>query len=155
MSDLEESDLNAARAEIDQLHVFLEQWLRGDVPREAALFQRDFAALFDPAFRMLPPDGGAMDRDRVIAAIEGAHGASPDLRIRIRETELRGTGGDLVAAAYEEHQTGAARSATPNHARRSTALFRRAPGARHGLVWLHLHETWFTPEETAALAFDF
>lgn len=149
------TDLDAARTEIEALHVFLEGWLRGDLPRDADLFAREFAALFDPGFRMLPPDGGALDRDRVIAAIEGAHGASPILRIRIRHTELRGAGGDLVAAAYEEHQTGAARAAAPNHARRSTALFRRDPGARNGLLWLHLHETWFTPEETAALEFDF
>lgn len=149
------TDLDAAQAEIEHLHVFLEGWLRGDLPRERGLFQRDFAALFDPAFRMLPPDGGAVDRDRVTAAIEGAHGASRDIRIRIQNTELLAAGGDLVATAYEEHQTGAARTAVPNHARRSTALFRRVPGARFGLVWLRLHETWFTPDEIAALSFDF
>lgn len=149
------TDLDAARAEIDRLHVFLQGWIGGTLPRDAGLFDRDFAAVFDPDFWMLPPDGGAMDRDRVLAAIEGAHGANAGLRIRIRNAALRGAGGDLVAAAYEEHQRGASRAVAPDHARRSTVLFRRDPGAPHGLAWLHLHETWFTPEEIAALSFDF
>lgn len=144
-----------ARTEIEDLHVFLEEWLTGRATRDDADYDIRFTDRFTDDFLMIPPGGAAVGRDDVLHGLRGAHGASPDLRIRIRNTALVDARDGLVVATYEEHQRGARRAIAPDNARRSTVVFVEDADRPGRLLWRLLHETWLPDDELAALAFDF
>ncbi|WP_017591600.1 DUF4440 domain-containing protein [Nocardiopsis potens] len=128
----------AAAAEIAEHHRFIEAWLRGTAdPGRLG----EFVAMHTPDFTLCGPDGGVLDRDAVASGFGGGHGAAPGIGVRIRGARLVAEEGDLVVAAYEEHQE------APSSVRRSTVVFARDPGARNGLRWKHLHETWIAPPQ--------
>jgi len=128
-------------AEIRRLHVFLEAWLSGQMPADEAVYQTDFADCLSDAFTMIQPGGGRSDKAATVAAIRAGYGKSPDFRISIdRVVEISPAGSpSVLAASYEEHQTGALNSRASN-VRLSTVLFEEGAGGR--LIWRHLQETW-------------
>lgn len=128
----------AAAREIEELHAVFAAWLGDAGRRDAGLFARIEAALA-PDFAMVVPDGRRLARAKVLAALaagEGAHG--PGFAIRIENVALVAEAPGLVAAIYDEVQSG---MTGPSH-RRSTALFRAAPDGPNGLRWAAVHETW-------------
>ena len=128
-------------AEIGDLHRVLEDWLGGVAPRTADAY-RGFSDAIADDFIIIAPDGSVTARDPVVARIEALHGihAGPQnsFRIRIENCALRIDNGPYCLGTYEEWQDLAGRTT----ARLSTVLFRRRAGARNGLEWVHLHETW-------------
>lgn len=129
----------AFRAEAEALHVFLEGWLRGSLPRARI---GEFAAALEPDFEIVEPGGAIRARTEILAQIEAAHGRrageTPGFAIRIAACRLRHADAGLVIGTYEEWQSGAG----PATLRLVTAVMRRRADARHGLAWFHLHETW-------------
>jgi hypothetical protein len=130
-----------AAAEIRDLHVFLVGWLGGALPRNQETFA-DFAGVMAPGFVIISPNGAVTRRDDLLTELEAAHGArgnvEPPFTIRIEKITPAHVRGDLALVAYQEWQDLPAETT----ARQSSALFGRAPDARHGVHWLHLHETW-------------
>ncbi|GAA4073096.1 DUF4440 domain-containing protein [Nonomuraea soli] len=123
------NDRDACEAEIVAHHEVIEGWLRGTVD-DFALFERAQAA----GFTLNEPGGARLDRGRVMEWVEGARGSAPDLKITIVDVRLVAAGETHVVADYIERQ--------PTGDRRATVVFVRDREARHGLRWLHLHETW-------------
>ena len=130
-----------AAGEIRGLHVFLEDWLGGKLPRDAETYA-GFTSMFEPGFVIIGPNGATTRLDDLLPNLEGAHGAragtTPPFAIRIETVTPLHIWGDQALVAYEEWQD----LPEGTTARQSSVLFRRAPEARHGVRWLHLHETW-------------
>lgn len=137
------------RAEIVELHVFLEEWSNAKLPQTDDAFDR-FARVIAPSFEIIGPDGSSGGREPTVEAIRGAYGRWRDKpgRIRIENVRLREADGRLAVATYEEwHDFPYA-----SDGRLSTVLFGANSEAPNGLVWLHLHEVWLEPEAEAAQA---
>ena len=122
--------------EVHALHTFFVGWLR------AGAGHPDFAELesaLAPDFRMVTPDGLALDRPAVIASIRAAKGKRPtDFAIHILEPRPFLEAGEGVLLEFIEQQYRGGEIT----ARRSTALFTSEDAAPRGVVWRHLHETW-------------
>lgn len=131
----------AFEAEVRALHVVIENWLAGRVTKDAESLA-PFSAALAPDFMIISPRGTATERDALLAEFETAHASrkdvSPEFRIRIENCRLRFSDEHTCLGTYEEWQQGG----TTSTARLSTVLFRRDAGARNGLLWQHLHETW-------------
>jgi hypothetical protein len=129
------------RAEVEQLHDFLQGWMGGTLQADPGTFRR-LADVLASDFEMISPDGEPVSRDQMIAGLLPAHGvhAGRSQRFRISITDYRGraVGKDLHVATYREWQVvdGETRG------RLSTALFRSRAGTPNGVEWVHLHETW-------------
>ena len=138
------TDLEArCRAEVVELHEFLELWSNGELQPTEAAFAR-FAAVIAPGFRIIDPDGEVAGRGPIVDAIRRAHGRWLDTpgRIRIERFTLHHTVGDHALATYEEwHEVG-----DDVTGRLSSVLFGPNAGAPNGLEWLHLHEVWISEE---------
>ena len=130
------SDLVApAEREVRARHAFFVDWFAGRAT------EAEFAAAtaaFAPDMWLIGPDGVAQDRAAVLAMLRAARAARPDLAIAIVMGRSLPLGPDHLLATYDEHQ----RLGDRRTARRSTAVFARAPAAPEGVAWLHLHETW-------------
>lgn len=123
--------------EIDELHVFFEQWLTGVLPDSDDAFSRVEAALAD-RFTMVLPSGKVLERGPLLAGLRGGHGTREAFTIRIRDPRLRHHSESLTVATYEEWQ----RTDTSDRGRISTVVFARRTDAPNGLEWVHVHETW-------------
>ncbi|HUT51254.1 MAG TPA: hypothetical protein VM325_18135 [Alphaproteobacteria bacterium] len=130
-----------AAAEIHDLHVFLDGWLSGELPRNAESYA-GFAPVFEPGFVMISPNGATTRLGDLLLNLEGAHGLRagtvPPFAIRVEKVTPLHIWSGHALVAYEEWQD----LPEGTTARQSSVLFRRAPETRHGVRWLHLHETW-------------
>ncbi|MDH3235186.1 MAG: DUF4440 domain-containing protein [Alphaproteobacteria bacterium] len=132
---------NGAAAEIRELHVFLEGWLGGKLPRDVETYA-GFASMFEPGFVMIGPNGVPTRLDDLLPGLESGHGmragTAPPFAIRIENVAPLHIWNEQALVTYEEWQD----LPDGTTARQSSVLFRRAPEARNGVRWLHLHETW-------------
>jgi hypothetical protein len=131
------------RAEIVELHEFLEQWSNAELPATEEAFAR-FGDVMAPAFVIIDPDGEQVGQEPILDAIRAAHGRWREApgHIRIENYRLHHAAGGLALATYEEwHDLGEDRG------RLSTVLFGPNDEAPNGLEWLHLHEVWIDPSE--------
>lgn len=137
MTDIFTNPAQAARAEIERLHAFIESWFRGTMPKDT--FAEGFANRLHTGFENIQPSGDVLSRADLLDPIRDAHGANRDFRIEIRDVRLLGVWPEtnLLQATYIESQSGARNSDARND-RRSTVLF-EAPLGR--LIWRHLQET--------------
>ncbi|WP_165367459.1 DUF4440 domain-containing protein [Phytoactinopolyspora endophytica] len=132
------SDTVAARGEIIRLHRIIERWLSGRASLDGDEFG-GFRDVLAPAFTMVDPDGALVDRERVLEAVQAAHGTEPTIEIRIHDIALVAADAETVVATYREEHRGATSGRSQ---RQATATFIREHRAPHGLRWRHLHETW-------------
>ncbi len=126
-------------AEIREFHDALTDWFTGKSPRTV----EGYSAVSDVIaedFLLISPAGVVTEGTPLTARIEGAHGVQSDVpfSIRIENCRLRVADASYCLGTYEEwnERDGA------TTARLSTALLRANADLRHGLEWLHLHETW-------------
>ncbi len=132
------------RAEVVELHVFLEEWSNAELPDTDEALARD-GEVIAPAFLILDPDGSEAGREPIVAAIRAAHGRWREApgKIRIENFRLHHAAGGLALATYEEwHDLPGG-----GNGRLSSVLFGEDAGAPNGLLWLHLHEVWVEPED--------
>ncbi len=118
-----------------EFHEFLEQWLGGVMPYDAAAVHTQIGN-FDPEFQCLPPTGRVQTRDALLNWLLEAFGSQPGLRIGIEKMNVRRTHEDMVLLTYEEHQL---RQKETNR-RLSSAVFVADPGGTGTGRWFHLHE---------------
>lgn len=142
--------LKALRKEIEDLHVFFEDWFSGRSSSD------EFAARFDHRFDeqtlLIQPGGAALPLDQFKEGLRAAHGSNPDFRIQIRNVTLRREFGELALVTYEEWQRNALASRPPDNARVSSVLF---DTSGETLTWLHIHETWLPEDQVTSDRFDF
>ncbi len=122
--------------EVIDLHRFIQEWMRGSLPKTREAFER-FSEVLSGDFMIIHPGGTSEDRAQVTASFWSAHGSRDDsFRIEIRNPRYRLSSNHYALATYEEWQFGSTTTA-----RVSTVLFRQRD--RNGKpLWVHLHETW-------------
>ncbi len=127
------------RAEVVELHRFLEVWSNAELPETEEAFAR-FSEVIAPSFLIIDPDGETIGRQPIVDAIRAAHGRWSDApgQIRVEDFQLHQSGSDYALATYEEwHEVGG-----ETIGRLSSVLFGPNDGTPNGLEWLHLHEVW-------------
>ncbi|MCZ6508456.1 MAG: hypothetical protein O7A04_10475 [Acidobacteria bacterium] len=131
------------RAEVVELHEFLEQWSNAELPATEEAFAR-FGDVIAPAFLIIGPDGEQAGQESIVDAIRAAHGRWREApgRIRIENYRLHHAAGGLALATYEEWH-----DLDEGLGRLSTVLFGPNDAAPNGVEWLHLHEVWIDPPE--------
>lgn len=129
----------AALAEIDRFHADVTAWFGADP--DSAAFERTAAAI-DPGFRIVRPDGTAMDRAAILALIERGRGMhatmDPPFVIRCEAALVRWCEGRRALVAYVETQRLAGRWTR----RHTLAALVRAVAAPGGVRWTDVAETW-------------
>jgi hypothetical protein len=134
-----------ARAEVEGLHRFFEQWFRGeggDGQGDASpAFARVADALAEP-FQIVFPSGNRASRQALLTELRGNHGSrraeAGTFEILIDRIEVRWELADVCLLTYEEWQ----HASSGTTARLSSAVFQRHDAAPEGVVWLHVHECW-------------
>ena len=126
-------------AEVREFHDALTGWFSGTLART----EQGFSGLADVIaedFVLISPRGVIDQAAPLMAGIEGAHGVQSGVAFSIRTENhmLRFADGSHCLGTYEEWQE---REGVTT-ARLATVLFRVRAELRHGLEWLHLHETW-------------
>ena len=148
--------LAAARAEVEDFHVFFDDWFTGTCPQSETVLEARHANRLAQDFQLIYPGGGVLDRDGLIQGIRGAYGKSPGYKTQIRDVRLRPMEAEgYLLVNYEEWQKNAVNSTPPNNGRLSSAVLRIVSDDPIKLEWLHLHETWLPADVMAADAFDF
>lgn len=133
----------AVRAEVEALHEIFVAWFAGTIAKER--FESEILSRLDPGMTFIAPTGALLDYDALISMLRQRYGSNPDLRITIRNLQIRHVLDSHIVATYEERQFTARTSAPSETVRISTAVFAKAMPLR----WLHVHETWM-PEEQAS-----
>ncbi len=126
--------------EIIELHRFFEDWFMGRLEDSEEGFARFAGALAD-GFTIISPGGKVTGRTDLLRSLRSAHGAyagDGSISIRVANVQQRQASEDHFLLTYEEWQD----SGSGERGRLSSVLFRRRPGARNGVEWLHVHETW-------------
>ena len=122
------------REEVIDLHRFLEQWLKGEVPRGDGQPRRLAEALAED-YAIIHPNGSRGGKAEAVRAFASSYGEkTADYALRITRIETRMLATDICLATYEEDHVGEA-----GRARISTAVLRRRPGSP--IEWLFLQET--------------
>jgi hypothetical protein len=148
--------LAAARAEVDDFHVFFDDWFTGACPRTEELLEARLADRLGQDFQLIYPGGGVIDRAGLIDGVRQSYGKSPGYKTQIRDVRLRPMEANgYLLVNYEEWQKNAANSTPPNNGRLSSVVFRIVSHDPIKLEWLHLHETWLPADVMAADPFDF
>ncbi|MEO9652115.1 MAG: hypothetical protein ABJ360_18560 [Roseobacter sp.] len=128
-------------AETHRLHLFLQDWLRGTLPRTPKGFALFADALADPC-QVVSPLGTITERTALLIEFEAAHGALAEhgtaFAIRIENPQVLQQWDDHALVQYEEWHD----LKDDSSARLSTALFNSGENAPLGVVWSHVHETW-------------
>lgn len=143
--------LDTVRREVDELHRFFVDWMSGAVERSDDVFRTRFLDRCDGDFVYVQPSGVAMHVRDLAPGLEGAYGKNPSFRIAVRDVRVLRQHGEIILATYVEWQRNAS-SPPHDNGRISSVLFRRD---RDALRWLHVHETWLSPEVMAAGPYDF
>ena len=129
--------VDLAIRECVELHAFFLAWLS---PHNGTkLDPQRFERAFDPAFRLVGPDGGVRDRAAIVGWLHDLkEGRGADFRMEVSDFNAVWQQGDAILLEYVETQYLQGKTTQ----RQSTALLKRAPDAPAGMVWVHLQETW-------------
>jgi len=132
------------RNEVEQLHMFFQDWFTGAAAGDEASFARVGAVLADD-FRLISPRGEEYDREGILQVIRAAHGSRPGgIEIWITDFEVRYAVDSLCVATYREWQ----RVDGQQTCRASTVVFRETLTTPNRVEWTHLHETWLPESAT-------
>ncbi|TDJ31482.1 MAG: hypothetical protein E2O56_07015 [Gammaproteobacteria bacterium] len=133
----------ACKSEIEELHAFIQAWMRGTLPRTTQAFERFDNPLSD-TFLVVHPSGQSDDKTSICQKVYGAHGVKPDdFTIEIRDIRSRVVHPPWCLLTYEEWQS----SGGKETGRISSVLFRETNGeSGDGVAWVHLHETCLSEE---------
>ena len=139
--------------EIEDLHVFFVDWFSGNVAQDT-LEKHCLSHLGDDLI-YIHPSGNILTKNDLAQGLLKSHGSNKDVRIKVRDVNIRQAMRDQILVTYSEWQTGSTASKTGDHARFTTALITRQKPFR----WLHLHETTMSEvahsDGRANGAFDF
>ncbi|MEM6340495.1 MAG: hypothetical protein AAF729_05065 [Pseudomonadota bacterium] len=132
---------DACIEEAHRLHVVLQDWLRGTLPRTPEGFAPFADALADPC-RVVSPLGTVTERADLLTEFEAIHGVlsahGEDFVIRVENATVLRRWDDHALVSYEEwHDLDGESSA-----RVSTVLYTVEDAGPLGVTWSYVHETW-------------
>jgi hypothetical protein len=126
------------RNEVEQLHMFFQDWFIGAAEDTDDNFAR-VAAVLAPDFMLISPRGHVHDRDDILGIIRDAHGQRAEgFRIWTSDFDVRVAQGPLCVATYREWQEADGEQTC----RLSSVVFREHDSTPNRVEWTHLHETW-------------
>jgi len=131
--------------EVNELHIFFEDWLSAKYEQSEEKFQRILGVLA-PEFEIVAPNGFHMNREDILSLVWDLYGckkdSDPPFKLWIEKCRDRTIGVGVSLVTYEEWH----RMNDVKKGRFSTAIMRLSPGCPNGVEWLHIHETWL-PEQ--------
>jgi len=123
--------------EIEDLHVFFENWLAGKAAKTEEVYSR-FSDSVDDSFNLISPNGVSMSRKELLPSLYQSHGKRKDVQIWTKKKKLLAQNGDILVVSYEEWQ----KENNEDRGIVSSAVFIIDPEKPNGVRWLHVHETW-------------
>ena len=136
------------RAEVYAFHRFLTKWYAGRDQPDKLLFS-EFTDVLDKDFVLISPFGRTITRAEVVDAVwraYGAHaGSTRPFKVWVERFDGKPLSDTLHLGMYEEWQWVDART----RVRQTSVIFRKSEQARHGVEWVHVHETWLVPSKSA------
>jgi len=152
-TDLELDDPVAR--EIIDLHIFFEDWFRGNCKDSERVFESRLLSRMDIDFYIVLPDGECFYGEQFWPQMRKSHGSNPDFQISLcnfaRKLQI---GRKTFVVNYEEWQKNALNSKPVNNGRVSTAVLVTDNSAPNGLRWVHVHETWLSAKRIKSASFD-
>ncbi len=137
MNDLEQDCVD----EVIFLHELIETWLRGTADDRDLLLDQMQSRLGEN-FQLVFPEGFILDRSALLEGLKGSYGVDgPKHKVDIIDPVARQVSENVCLVTYVETQ-----SDRRDNCRISTALIEKTQNANTAMNWLHLHETWKTPE---------
>uniref|UniRef100_A0A7S4NIX8 Sucrose-phosphatase C-terminal domain-containing protein n=1 Tax=Odontella aurita TaxID=265563 RepID=A0A7S4NIX8_9STRA len=136
-------------AEIVRLHDAFVEWFTGSSDNTRDAYDSEIGSALSPSFSMVTPSGNVVPAVLLGERLRGAHGSHSErgIEIEIRNAQVASSVGLVHLVRYEEWQRSGGRPPVAETARISTALLREEEGnGPHGLMWMHVHETWM-PEK--------
>ena len=127
-------------AEIERLHQFFIDWFNGVVPKTEEAYA-SFRAATAKDFVIVTPHGTTIPIDALANSLFEAHNQRPGLDIKVKNMQVLHQMGDYCLATYEEWQL--EKGEADGKGRVSTVLLSKNESAPAGLLWHHVHETWF------------
>jgi hypothetical protein len=141
--------------EIIDLHIFFEDWFRGDCRNTDQVFKKRLLSRMDIDFYMVMPNGESFYGEQFWPDLRKAHGSNPKFEISLRNFVRKlQIGRKTFVANYEEWQKNAKNTRPANNGRVSTAVFVVDSEAPNGVKWVNVHETWLPENRIAAETFD-
>ena len=141
--------------EIIELHVFFEDWFRGNCNDSERVFKKRLLSRMDIDFRIILPNGECFYGEQFWPEMRKAHGTNPKFKISLRNFSRKlQIGRKTIVANYEEWQKDASNSKPANNGRVSTAVFVADNAAPNGFKWVHAHETWLPAKIVSKEKFD-
>ncbi len=160
MPDLE-TLTGIARTEIEELHVFFDDWFGGLIKAGDSVFDGRFSARFDPECILIQPGGVSLDYNQFKEGVRSGYASSPGFKVEIRNVTVRlltvgeNNAHDILLVTYEEWQKNAINSTPPNNGRAASVIFKIVRNDPIKLHWYHIHETWLPKSVMDADNFDF
>lgn len=152
-TDLQYND--SVAKEIIDLHVFFEDWFRGNCNDSDRVFKNRLLSSMDIDFYIILPNGESYYGDQFWPEMRKSHGSNPNFKISLRNFVRKlQIGRKTFVANYEEWQKNALNSTPKNNGRVSTAVFVADSSAPNGVKWVHVHETWLPKEVVKKEKFD-
>lgn len=145
----------AVAKEIIDLHVFFEDWYRGNCNNTDRVFKNRLLSRMDIDFHIILPNGENYYGEQFWPEMKKAHGSNPKFQISLRNFSRKlQIGRKTFVANYEEWQKNAMNTLPANNGRISTAVMVTDENGPNGLKWLHVHETWLPESKTKTEKFD-
>ncbi len=123
--------------EIEELHVFFENWLSGRLEPTQNNYRR-FNDVADNKFNLISPNGVLQAGNDLLEDLYQAHGKRKDIKIWTKDKKLLFENSEILVVSYQEWQ----QEAAGDKGRISTAVLIFDETKINGLRWLHVHETW-------------
>ena len=129
--------------EIVQLHQFFQDWYNNELSFTEENFSH-CSNVLAPGFSIVFPSGEKIERESLLKGLWQAHNSRKGMRIWIKNVHLIHQIHDVILATYEEWQE----IDKTVSARISSVAFQTNQNTPNGLLWLHVHETWITPDKS-------
>ncbi len=123
--------------EIIQLHQFFQDWYNNQL----ALTKDNFSHcenVLAKDFSIIFPNGEVVRCQPLLERLRNAHNSHNEMRIWIKNIQIRHHISDVILATYEEWQEIEGQIT----ARLSSVVFQEVQSTPNGVCWLHVHETW-------------
>ncbi|MEM8931552.1 MAG: hypothetical protein AAGE94_10270 [Acidobacteriota bacterium] len=138
---------------VDALHQWFEDWFNAAIPERPESLA-PFRDVLADDFQYVGAAGFLIDKATIFAdGTWPAHGWWREFedggRTRVENFSFRRVSADVALVTYEYWQD----YGTIRRGRQDTAVFRRDESQPHGVLWLHVQETWL-PETDPASAAD-
>ncbi len=127
------------RKEIQELHLFFQEWFNGTCTKNEETFAR-IEKVLSPDFHLITPNGETITKPTLIDFLWQNYDTreTEPLTIKVEKIKSIRKTKDLCIMTYHEIQA----SQTAKTRRQSVAVFETSEGTPNGIQWVYVQETW-------------